>query len=91
MEDKITKAKKIINIVDKIKGTFFLTAIILLLFVFLGGKVWGEMNWFIEAEPYFYIVLFFMLIAVIVINVGKVFLVMYHNSLVRRNSKEGKF
>ena len=35
MEDKITKAKKIINIVDKIKGTFFLTAIILLLFVFL--------------------------------------------------------
>ncbi len=84
MEEKIAKAKRIIRVADKIKGTCFLTAIILLLFVFLGGKVWGEMNWFIEAEPYIYIVLFFMIIAVIVINIGKMFLVTYHNTLVKK-------
>ncbi len=85
MEEKITKAKKIIRIVDKIKGTFFLTAILLLGFLFLGEKMWGDSNWFIDAEPYIYIVLFFLIIAVLAANFGKIFLVMYHNTLVRKS------
>ena len=73
MKEKLAKVKKIINIIDKIKATFFLTVIVLLLFVFGGGKLWGEMGWFINSEPYVYIVLFFLIIAVVAINIGKIF------------------
>jgi len=85
MEEKINKIKKIIRKVDKVKGVIFLIAIVMLLYTMLGGKAWGEYQWFMESEPYAYIVLFFSLIAVVVVNLGKVFLVMYHNRLVRKS------
>lgn len=85
MEEKILKMKKLIRKVDKCKGILFLIAIVMLLYTVIGGKSFSERQWYIESEPYAYIILFFSLIAVVLVNLGKVFLVMYHNKLVRKS------
>lgn len=85
MEEKILKMKKIIRSVDKCKGVLFLIAIVMLLYTVIGGKSFSERQWYMESEPYAYIILFFSLIAVVLVNLGKVFLVMYHNKLVRKS------
>ncbi len=88
MEEKIAQIKKILRIIDKCKGVMFIVAVVMLAYTFIGGKVWADAQWFMESEPYAFIVLFFSLVAIIVVNLIKVLLAMVHNNIVRRMQAE---
>jgi hypothetical protein len=84
MKEKITKAKGYVKFVDKLRVVLLCVAVPVLLFVYFGQKFWGEMAWFISATQFSYSVLSVLVLGIVIVSFTKVFLVAYHNSLVKK-------
>ncbi len=84
MKEKIAKAKKYVKVVEKVRVVLLCLAVPALLYVYFGQKIWGELSWFPVSVEYIYIVLSYLVLAIVAASFGKVFLVMYHNSLVKK-------
>lgn len=84
MKEKITKAKGYVKFTEKLRVVLLCVAVPILLFVYFGQKVWGELAWFASATGVCYAVLSYLVLGIVVASFAKVFLVMYHNSLVKK-------
>lgn len=84
MKEKIIKAKGYVKFVDKLRVVLLCVAVPVLLFVYFGQKVWGEMAWFVSATQFSYSVLSILVLGIVIVSFTKVFLVAYHNSLVKK-------
>ncbi len=84
MKEKITKAKGYVKFVEKLRVVLLCVAVPVLLFVYFGQKIWGEMAWFVSATQFSYSVLSCLVLGIVIVSFTKVFLVTYHNSLVKK-------
>ena len=84
MKEKITKAKGYVKFAEKLRVVLLCVAVPVLLFIYFGQKLWGELAWFMAATQFCYGALSYIVIAIVVVSFAKVFLVMYHNSLVKK-------
>lgn len=84
MKEKIAKAKKFVKLAEKIRVVLLCVAVPLLLFIYFGDKLWGELAWFLAATQFCYGALTYLVLAIVIASFTKVFLVMYHNSLVKK-------
>lgn len=84
MKEKIVKVKGYVKLVEKLRVVLLCGAVPLLLFIYFGQKMWSEMAWFVPATQFCYSVLSCLVLGVVVVSFAKVFLVTYHNSLVKK-------
>ncbi len=84
MKEKITKAKGYVKFVEKLRVVLLCVAVPILLFIYFGQKLWGEMAWFLSATQFGYSVLSCLVLGIVIVSFTKVFLVTYHNSLVKK-------
>lgn len=84
MKEKIAKAKKYVNIVDKIRIVLLCLAVPMLLFIYFGEKLWGELAWFVSSVQFMYGALSYMVFGIVIVTFGKYILIAYHNSLVKK-------
>lgn len=84
MKEKITKAKGYVKFVEKLRVVLLCIAVPILLFIYFGQKFWGELAWFGAATQFCYGALSYLVIGIVIASFAKVFLVMYHNSLVKK-------
>jgi hypothetical protein len=84
MKERITKAKGYVKFVEKLRVVLLCVAVPILLFIYFGQKIWGEMAWFLSATQFSYSVLSCLVIGIVIVSFTKVFLVTYHNSLVKK-------
>ena len=52
MKEKIAKAKKYVNLVDKIRIILLCLAVPMLLFIYFGEKLWGELTWYVNTTQF---------------------------------------
>lgn len=84
MKEKIAKAKKYINVVDKLRVILLCVAVLMLLFVYFGEKLWGGMAWFGTSVEHIYIVLSYMVLGIVLTTFAKYAMIAYHNALVKK-------
>ena len=84
MKEKIAKAKKYVNVVDKIRIILLCMAVPMLLFIYFGEKLWGELTWYVNATQFMYGALTYMVLGIVIVTFGKYILISYHNSLVKK-------
>ena len=84
MKEKIEKVKKCINVVDKIRIVLLCLALPMLLFIYFGEKLWGELGWYASATQFMYGALTYMVLGIVIVTFGKYILIAYHNSLVKK-------
>ena len=83
-KQKIEKAKKRMDIINKIRLAFMFVAIVLLLFIFWGGKVWEDQQWFIDIRQKLYNFLEYDIILLVIMSFAKLFSATRYNSAVRK-------
>lgn len=81
---KVEKAKKRLERVNKWRLFFLFVAVVLLLFIFWGGKAWEEAEWFINARQKLYNFLWYDIILMVVVTFAKPICAMRYNSLVKK-------
>lgn len=81
---KVEKAKKRMDVINKFRLLFMFVAIVLLLFIFWGGKVWEEMQWFIDVRQKLYNFLWYDIVLLLIMSFAKLFSATRYNSAVRK-------
>ena len=84
MKEKIAKAKKYVNVVDKIRIILLCLAVPMRLFIYFGEKLWGELTWYVNTTQFMYGALTYMVFGIVIVTFGKYILIAYHNSLVKK-------
>lgn len=84
MKEKVAKIKKYINVVDKIRIALLCLAVLLLLYIYFGEKLWAELAWFTSSVQTLYAVLSYMVLGIVAATFGKYILITYHNALVKK-------
>ncbi len=83
-KQKIEKAKKCVDAVNKARLLFMFIAIVLLLFIFWGGKVWEETEWFVNIRQKLYNFLWYDIVMMVIFTFSKLICIMRYNRLVRK-------
>lgn len=81
---KLEKAKKRMDRANKWRLFFMFVAIILLLFLFWGGKAWEEAEWFITTRQKIYHFLWYDIVLMFISTFAKLFCAMRYNKLVKK-------
>lgn len=81
---KIEKAKKRMELINKFRLVFMFVAIILLVFIFWGGKVWEDAQWFMGIRQNLYNFLWYDIVLLVITTFAKLFSAMRYNSSVRK-------
>lgn len=83
-KQKIEKARKRMETANKFRLVFLFVAIVLLLFIFWGGKVWEDAQWFVTIRQKLYNFLWYDIVMLLIMTFSKLFATMRYNSLVRK-------
>jgi len=87
MEDekkkKLEKAKRRMELINKWRLAFMFVAIVLLVFIFWGGKAWDEAQWFMDIRQKLYNFLWYDIVLLVISTFAKLFSAMRYNSAVR--------
>lgn len=90
MEDEkketLEKAKKRMELMNKVRLFFMFVAIVLLLFIFWGGKVWEEAQWFVDIRKKLYNFLCYDIILLVMSTFAKLLAAIRYNRAVRKLS-----
>lgn len=81
---KLEKAKRRMERINKWRLAFMFVAIVLLLFIFWGGKAWSEAQWFIDIRQKLYNFLWYDIVLLVITTFAKLFSAMRYNSAVRK-------
>ncbi len=81
---KLEKAKKCMEYINKFRLLFMFVAIVLLLFLFWGGKVWEEVQWFSDIRQKLYNFLWYDIVLLVAATFAKLFAAMRYNRTVRK-------
>lgn len=83
-KQKLEKARRRMERINKWRLVFMFTAIVLLVFIFWGGKVFGEAQWFIDIRQKLYNFLWYDIVLLVITTFAKLFSAMRYNSAVRK-------
>ncbi len=83
-KQKVEKARKRMERFNRWRLFFMFVAIVLLLFIFWGGKVWEEAEWFIRTRQKLYNFLWYDIVLLVILTFAKLFSAMRYNSLVKK-------
>ena len=83
-EKKLEKAKKHMELINKWRMVFMFIAIVLLVLIFWGGKVWEEAQWFINIRQKLYNFLWYDIVLLVICTFAKLFSAMRYNNAVRK-------
>lgn len=83
-KEKLEKAKKRMEMINRCRLFFMFVAIVLLLFVFWGGKVWDEAKWFIDSRQKLYNFLWYDIVLLVIATFAKLLAAMKYNAAVRK-------
>ena len=83
-KQKLEKAKRRMERINKWRLCFMFIAIILLVFIFWGGKAWGEAQWFIDLRQKLYNFLWYDIVLLMIMSFAKLFSAMRYNNAVRK-------
>ena len=83
-KEKLEKAKKRMELFNKVRLFFMFVAIVLLLFIFWGGKVWEEEQWFVDIRQKLYHFLLYDIMLLVLSTFAKLFAAMRYNHAVRK-------
>ncbi len=83
-KEKLERAKKRMERFQKARLFFLFVAIVLLLFLFWGGKAWEEKQWFIDVRQKLYHFLWYDIVLLFLSTVAKLFAAMGYNRAVRK-------
>ncbi len=81
---KLEKAKRRVERINKCRLFFMFVALVLLLFIFWGGKIWEEAQWFLDIRQKLYNFLWYDIVLLVIATFAKLFAVMRYNSLVKK-------
>lgn len=83
-KEKLEKLKKRMEFANKMRLAFMFVAVVLLLFIFWGGKLWEEAQWFIDSRQKLYRFLWYDIVFLAVCTFAKLILAMRYNHEVRK-------
>lgn len=81
---KMEKAKKRMDLINRFRLLFLFTAIVLLLFIFWGGKAWEDVQWFIDIRQKLYNFLWYDIVLLVIATFAKLISAVRYNSTVRK-------
>lgn len=81
---KFEKAKKRLERINKCRLIFMFVAIVLLLFIFWGGKIWEEAQWFIDIRQKLYNFLWYDIVLLVIASFAKLFAAVHYNRTVKK-------
>lgn len=81
---KLEKAKKRMERINKFRLFFMFVAIVLLVFIFWGGKVWEEAQWFINIRQKLYNFLWYDIVLLLITTFARLFAAMRYNRTVKK-------
>ena len=84
-DEKIQKAKRRVDILNKCRLAFLFIAILGLLFVFWGGKLWEGTQWFENARQSVYNFMWYDVVLLVIVTFAKLFATMKYNQIVKKN------
>lgn len=83
-KEKLEKAKKRMERINKIRLVFMFVAVLLLVFIFWGGKIWEEAQWFIDIRQKLYNFLWYDIVLLVISTFAKLFSAMRYNNAVHK-------
>lgn len=83
-KQKLEKARRRMERINKWRLVFMFTAIVLLVFVFWGGKIFDEAQWFIDIRQKLYNFLWYDIVLLVITTFAKLFSAMRYNNAVRK-------
>lgn len=83
-KQRIEKARRRMETANKFRLAFLFVAVVLLLFVFWGGKVWEDAQWFVDIRQKLYHFLLYDIAMLLIMTFLKLFAAMRYNRLVRK-------
>lgn len=83
-KEELAKSRHRIEILNKLRLTALFIAILLLLFVFWGGKLWEQAAWFIEARQKVYNFMLYDVALLVIVTFAKLFAAMRYNRKVSK-------
>ena len=83
-KQKIEKARKRMELLNKFRLVFMFVAIVLLLFIFWGGKAWEQQQWFADTRQKLYNFLWYDIVLLFVTTFAKLFAAVRYNSAGRK-------
>lgn len=83
-KQKMEKAKRRMDIINKCRLLFMFVAIVLLLFIFWGGKAWKDAQWFMDIRQKLYNFLWYDIVLLLIATFAKLFSAMRYNRIVRK-------
>lgn len=83
-KQKLEKARKRMENINKVRLFFMFVAVVLLLFIFWGGKVWEDVQWFVDIRQKLYNFLLYDILLMMIATFAKLFSAMRYNSMVRK-------
>ena len=84
-DEKLQKAKRRVDILNKWRLAFLFIAILGLLFVFWGGKLWEGTQWFENARQSVYNFMWYDVVLLVIVTFAKLFATMKYNQIVKKN------
>lgn len=81
---RLEKAKRRMEILNRWRLCFMFIAILLLVFIFWGGKVWEEAQWFVDIRQKLYNFLWYDIVLLVIMTFAKLFSAMRYNNAVRK-------
>lgn len=81
---KLEKAKRRMDRINKCRLFFMFVALVLLLFIFWGGKVWEEAQWFLDIRQKLYNFLWYDIVLLVIATFAKLFAAMRYNRTVKK-------
>ena len=83
-KQKLEKAKRRMEMINKWRLVFMFAAIVLLVFIFWGGKAFGGLQWFIDIRQKLYNFLWYDIVLLVAATFAKLISAMKYNSAVRK-------
>lgn len=81
---KLEKAKKRMERINQCRLIFLFVAVVLLLFIFWGAKMWEEAQWFIDTREKLYSLLGYDIALLVVASFAKLFSAVRYNRAVKK-------
>ncbi len=82
--EKLEKLKKRMEFANKMRLVFLFSAVIWLLCIFWGGKIWEEAQWFIDVRQKLYQFLWYNIVLLVLCTFAKLILAVRYNHEVRK-------
>lgn len=83
-KQELEKVRRRMERLNRWRLCFLLIAVVLLLFIFWGGKIWEQVQWFIDIRQKLYNFLWYDILLLLIVTFAKLFSAVRYNARVRK-------